>query len=281
MYTTDDKKFKVPYVKYIVIGIILGIGILMKGSVGILIVALLMHLLLKNIRNIRYVFLTIMVIVGISSMWNIYIKNCSWIDMSNDSELQFPVTHFVMIGMNREVNGHFTVGDFQYTDQYSSKAEKQKANIERIKQRIVNCGSLDTFGEYMFSKAADIWFEGQYMQDAHIGWGIEKGKVYDGLIAGRKYNNLYKIYIQVFTFTMHVFCVVGGLFSIKRPKEDFAMLFRLIMLGVMVFFMLWETNSRYILNFTPVFMLTAIYGADKIEEYFNTKNKDYLNTYEI
>lgn len=272
LYTMNNEKFKMPFMKYVFIGLTLGIGTLVKGSVVIMLVAVFMHLILTSNKNIRYALLTVILVIGTSTVWNIYIKNCSWIDMSNNDALECPSTHYIMMGINRDSSGNFSLADVNYTEQYASKAEKQKANIEKIKQRIVSFGSLDELGEYEFSKAAITWFDGQYMQDEHISWGIKKGMLYDGLITGRKYNNLFKIYTQVFTFIMHIFVIVGGLFSIKKPKADYAMFLRLTMLGVILFFMLWESKSRYILNFTPVFMLAAIYGIEEINKRFRVKN---------
>ena len=268
MYTSPDKRFRSPYIKYGMIGILLAIGALIKGSILVLLIAILLHLVITNVGNIRFALLTGIVVVGMSSAWGVYIQNCSWIDMSDNDALEFPLTHYFMMGLNRDTNGGYSQEDFEYTDQYASKAEKQKANIEKIKQRIVGFGTLGDLGEYELSRAANTWFDGQYMQDDHIIWGINKGRLYDGLIAGRKYNKLFKIYVQIFTFCMHIFAVAGGLLRIRNPKNDHAMFLRLTMLGAMCFFMIWESKSRYILNFTPVFLLAAIYGAQAVQELF-------------
>lgn len=109
------------------------------------------------------------------------------------------------------------------------------------------------------------------MQDEHISWGIKKGNIYEWLIGGRKYNALFKIYTQIYTYIMHIFVIAGALLSIKKSKADYAMFLRLTMLGVIFFFMLWESKSRYILNFTQVFMLAAIYGAEEIRNKLSAK----------
>lgn len=262
--TIDDRTLKRPWIKYLIMSISLAVGALVKGSVMVMFVAVLIYLILRKLRNIRYVLLMLVIVAGINGAWGHYIENCSWIDMSNNNALEFPLTHYFMMGINRETNGNYAQADFEYTEQYNTKAAKQRANIDKIKQRIVNFGTLGELSEFEFGKAADTWFDGQYMQNEHIAWGIKKGGIYDGLITGRKYNNLFKIYIQLFTFTMHVFAAAGALLSIKRPKADGAMFLRLIMLGVLFFFMLWESKSRYLLNFTPVFMLAAICGAEAI-----------------
>lgn len=103
------------------------------------------------------------------------------------------------------------------------------------------------------------------MQDNHIDWGLEKGKIYDVLTEGKAFYACYKVYIQIFSYCMYIFAVAGAFLSLKRPKAAYGMFLRLTMLGVILFFMLWESKSRYIFNFTPVFMLAAIYGAEEIK----------------
>lgn len=265
LYSVDDSRFKSPYIKYVLIGFAIGVGALIKGSIMVVPVALLIQLTLKAVKNIRFAMVTILVMVALSGAWGVYTKNCSWIDMSNNDALEFPLTHWVMMGFNRDVNGGYSQEDMEYTNKYTTKAKKQKANIRIIKYRLGSFSSLSDFGEYEFSRAADTWCDGQYMQDNHIDWGLEKGKIYDVLTEGRAFYACYKVYIQIFSYCMYIFAVAGAFLSLKRPKAAYGMFLRLTMLGVMLFFMLWESKSRYIFNFTPVFMLAAIYGAEEIK----------------
>ena len=52
--TIDIKKFKLPYIKYILIGIFAGLGALIKGSIYVVLIAFCMQLILKHVNYIRF-----------------------------------------------------------------------------------------------------------------------------------------------------------------------------------------------------------------------------------
>lgn len=43
----------------------------------------------------------------------------------------------------------------------------------------------------------------------------------------------------------------------EKKKVDESWLMRIIFAGVLVFFELWETRSRYLVNFAPIFIMLA------------------------
>lgn len=266
--TIELKKFKLPYTKYICIGILFSLGALIKGSIYVAFIALCMQLILKHANHFRFVAVMLITVVTVQSSWNLYVKNCSWIDMSNNEAWEFPLLTFcAMMGINRTVNGGYSQSDLEYTAQYPTKSERQEANLKMIRYRIGSFGSLQELGEYEFSKAAATWCDGQYMQDNHISWSIEKRGLFDFLTDGRKYYGFYKIYTQAFTYCIYFFAIAGGLMRLKKPKADDGMFLRLTMLGIILFFMIWESKSRYLLNYTPVFMMAAVGGLEEIEDW--------------
>lgn len=62
-----------------------------------------------------------------------------------------------------------------------------------------------------------------------------------------------------------------SLFScVKKPRFDYITLMHIITFGVYLFFLIWETRSRYIFNFTPIFI---IIWADGIINILNKLKK--------
>ena len=271
LYSIPDEKFRFKYLKYLLLGAVICAGALVKGSIMLVIVALVAHLILCSIKNIKFAVVAVITLLVLNSAWNAYIVNCDWVNLSKNEKLEFPLTHWIMMGVNTDVNGGYSQSDFEYTDSFPTKDEKLSANVEVIMRRFGEFDSLSDFADYEFSKAALTWGDGQYMQNNHIEWGINKGKIYDFIsVSGSQYS-MYNIYIVVFAFCMYIFAVAGGVFNLKENKSDCGMFLRLTMLGVIFFFMMWESKSRYILNFTPVFMLAAIYGLEEIKTHIFNK----------
>ena len=52
----------------------------------------------------------------------------------------------------------------------------------------------------------------------------------------------------------------SGLHSRRKRRVDPATFFRIAVFGMVLFFLIWETNARYPFNFTPLYMLLATEG---------------------
>lgn len=260
-----------PYTAYALMGVFIAAGALIKGSVAVIAVAAVIQLLLKSLKNVKFAAVMAAALVAVSCVWSAYEGSISWLDTSQKDRYAFPVTHWIMMSLDTSVKGKYSQSDFEYTDKYTSKAKKQKADIRRIKERLAGFGSVGELADYELERAAALWCNGSYMQDNHIAWGIEKGAIYDVLTPGREYYPVYKVYALLYVFCMYIFAAAGALAALKAPKADSAMFLRLTMLGAMLFFAMWENNPRYLLNFTPVFMLAAIWGLEAIKDRYISK----------
>ena len=68
--------------------------------------------------------------------------------------------------------------------------------------------------------------------------------------------------------------------GIRSDKIGAELLLKIILCGVFSFFLLWEARSRYLVNFTPVFLLLEGYSIERIWLILPKKNKKlYKNTY--
>ena len=63
---------------------------------------------------------------------------------------------------------------------------------------------------------------------------------------------------QMFLILMTAY---SGLHARRKGKAGLTLLFRLAIFGMVIFFMIWETNARYPFNFTPLLMLLATEGT--------------------
>jgi len=52
-----------------------------------------------------------------------------------------------------------------------------------------------------------------------------------------------------------------------NKKGECRMIFSLGMLGIMIFLLIWETRSRYLVNFIPYFVLLSYFGIEQIHQF--------------
>ena len=66
---------------------------------------------------------------------------------------------------------------------------------------------------------------------------------------------------------MLLFMILSGFFALKRKRISKITLIQGIVFGATLFFMVWETRSRYIFNMTPLFILLSADGLLSLWEH--------------
>lgn len=251
---------------FVGLGACLAVGFLLKGSCIIMAVALLVHSLISsfNRRTLAGIAATAVCFCVIWQGWNVYVHHCSWIDMSREEELTFPAAHWVMMAMSG--NGGFHQDDFDYTWSYGSKEEKQAADVRRIREKIDAMGGFGGFISFELQKMAGTWGDAKFAQQPHLNW-IKKDTVMQEFVEkDGKYHTAFYLYTTAFIlvlYTLFIVSIAHGMFQ----KNNMASLFNICIFGVMLFFAFWETKSRYLLNFTPIFFLCAADGMRNLMIY--------------
>lgn len=82
------------------------------------------------------------------------------------------------------------------------------------------------------------------------------------MLADGKYYRIVFYYCQIFHFTMLLGIIVSIGYSIKNGRKEKAIISisKLSIFGLLIFLLLWETRSRYMLNFIPIYILTWVSG---------------------
>lgn len=258
----DGIKRRLPWL--IGLGLCLGVGFLLKGSCIIVGVALLIHSLMSTFGRRTFAGIAVVALCfGILyQSWNVYVRNCSWVDMSREEELTFPAAHWVMMALSG--NGGFHQDAFDYTASFGTKAEKQAADIRLAREKIEAMGGIGGFLSFELQKIAGTWGDAKFAQQVHLNW-IEKDTIMQEFVEkDGKYHTAFYIYTTSFilvVYTLFLVSIANGIFR----KNGIETLFNICIFGVLLFFAFWETKSRYLINFTPVFFLCAIDGLRRLD----------------
>ena len=102
-----------------------------------------------------------------------------------NEERNFGPTHYIMMGLNAERSGVFEEEDVLYSNSFQTKAERQRANVQVIKERLNNYGPLG-FIKLLVNKALINFNDGSFA------WEVE-GNFYKELLPD---NN--KIFAPIF-----------------------------------------------------------------------------------
>lgn len=274
------------------------LGMLMKPTNIFILIAIFVHWLLNNndlnnikkwIQIISAVIITI--VIYFSSRWIVY--KC--IDYVPDDSQAKVAAHFLLMGSNPESHGIFNFDDDYYTSQFPSKEEKTRADMELFKQRIIDMGFVNTIKHY--TKKTNFIFN-----NGILGWGKEANFIEEiPQIEGEgikeffrniyylsgdyvneandfknngKYSIIYVVFNQFIWIFILLMCVVSSFFK----SNNYEIILRIAVIGICMFAILFEANTRYLINYMPAFILMAFVGyeklSDKLEKYIKKTGRN-------
>lgn len=266
----DSKKKLYSVIQLILSGFLVFMGYKIKGSVIILIPVFLIYFIvftkrfniLKRICQFS-VFITGCIIMSVLS--GIVIGCFNIAEKEELEEIQFPPTHWVMMGLRGR--GNFNSDDFWFTVNSGNYEQKKKANIEEIKKRLSDYG-LYGIVEHLAVKLSWTWWDGTYM----IGYYIKKGS--DSMLRNFIcHSNAFKVYCTVFHVSLLfsiIYSFISGAFSKRINRE---ILLKIIFCGIYFFLVVWESRSRYLVNFTPIFLMIFAGAIRDISDFAQIKFK--------
>lgn len=258
----ENPKMKTKIPQLIFSGFLLIAGYKIKGNVIILLPVFLLYLAVTCTKiNRKAYFKTLCIlltgIIASTAVCSAFIRSFDIADKSELEEIQFPPTHWVMMGLHDR--GGFYINDFWFTVNSGNYEQKQEANINEIKNRISDYG-VSGMAKHIAKKVSWTWGDGTYF----IGYYLRKNADENAFKRFVTKSAGFKWYCSVYQFMllfMILFSFISGSLSERQGKEIFL---KIVICGVYFFFLIWETRSRYLVNFSPVFIITAAYSVKTI-----------------
>lgn len=191
------------------------------------------------------------------------IKSYSNARFEKTLEYNFPLTHWVMMGLNDY--GILDLEDVNLTnDAGDTKEEKQNANIEEIKKRVSDRG-VSGMAKLFVQKINNTFTEGTHDIELRARSQNYYSSVWSYVLG--KDNLLFTIYCQGFRFFTYVFMLICLAAALIKKKNDFRIMpFVITILGGFAFYILWETKQGYSLPFTIFMLVLTALGMNICEE---------------
>lgn len=245
------------------IGIACAVGMLVKFTVLISLIAVIVyHLLKKNFLSvIPMVAISVAIIFGIFSLFNQYFY-ANHLDEATAENLNTPYSHWVM--MSLEGQGQYNPQDYEFTRSFNDASERSTAISNRIKERIGAKGVVGMLE--LFNKKAIIVFgdgtlaQSDFLDDNPVNLNSLHSLVtYDG--------ENYKMYRYICSgvyFSLLLLMLVSAFNGFRLNRQSMELLPMLCMFGIMLFLMFWEVSSRYVTNYVPMVVILAVGGLDSM-----------------
>ena len=251
----------------IVIGIILCAGMLLKTSVAILFIGFLIFIVFfkswkHSVVCCSLVAAGFLLVYGSFHLWS---SNTSMVDLTDCENLKKPYTHYLMMELAGQ--GGWNQHDTSYTMSIYGAKQKKKANWDQINARLSHYGATG-YIRFLYKKAAWTWGDGTYYACNKLHRKpLHNSKLHDYVLdTGTDYNKFKQI-CDGYQILLLLLTLVSATHCLLKKYINILFLLQVTLFGVCIFLLLWETRSRYLLNFVPLLLVTSI---DELLVLYNT-----------
>lgn len=254
---------------YAIIGILGAGGGQIKLTVVFMLIAITLQLLLQEkIKEYAPKIIIMAVTFFITTKIFYAVVNSHGIfDFKSTEKSPVPFTHWIMMGMKG--HGGWDYDDYMFTYTFPTREERIQENLKEIKKRLHNYGSEGYF-KFLTIKATWTWGDGTYYSPSKLRREpINNGIYQEIFLETGKYFKYYAYFSQVVHISILFLILVSALCNIWSKDHSYTNVLRIVMFGLMVFLLIWETRSRYITNYIPIFILIAIEGVQLLQKFLS------------
>lgn len=256
LYFKEQKTWKKRILFAGVMSVVLTIGMLIKFTVLIILVAVIIDALLsidwKKVCLI-VVFSIFVAFVSFNIMGTyMYSRH---LDKQVCEELKTPYLHWVMMGLQNY--GYYSPEDYEYTRSFKAD-ERNKACLSKIEERVNNMG-FKGITELFINKADVCFGDGTFALSDFLDDAPAKDRWLHKYIlyAGERYSS-YQHLVTGILLGIYLFMLIGAIMCLKEREKNIILAPRLAGLGILAFLLMWETSGRYFTNFVPLLLICAV-----------------------
>lgn len=236
----------------------------MKGNMLLLIIVMIIYTLIaKPIKkSILYILSSILIVALLSNGFTEFIYRSQISSPQLEEKYKMPIAHW--IGMSLIGDGGFRRDDFEEIKNAGSYQQKNKKCIKRIKNRL-KCYKPSSFYEHCKDKVTYTWCDGTYfsLHQTYFYPLAHHAVAFPNHPLHYFFNSsIYTIYADMYQCMILITLLLSV--SYNRKSITPLLLIQGMVLGSVLFFLFWETRSRYILSLTPLFFLLSACSIDKI-----------------
>ncbi len=233
--------------------------------------------------NIYYIIIILLIMLT-GYMTYTYIRkanNSMGIDV--DKEKRFNITHYAMLGWNTESKGVFTIKDENFSGKYEKLKDREKANIEELKKRIIEMGIggvINQISRKILTNYNDGTFSGVatfvYIRDEYNIQGLDNNlsEFLKNVYYERgKYNQIYTQIMQCLWISILIF----NMFSYNDSKSRKIAIIILALIGLFLFETIFEARSRYIFVYVPLYIFIGVIGIKNVLNWTSRRIKCMKN----
>ena len=259
-------KQKISYI--MVSGSMIGIGSLIKPTTLILLIAILIYLIIVENKKVnKYIFVPLIIMLVVIPLIGQKVFINHFFDKESINKYRIPTLHYILIGM--ENNGEYSEKRYKEINSYVGEDTKINVVKKNLKNRIKEMTKNNEVLSFYNRKIAYTWTDGTFYSRVKLVREPVHEK-YTKLVSSSKGEDI--IYWSISNgewFILLLLMIFGISYRKYLPKElkEFSLLLYITTFGIFLFLLIWETRSRYLVNFIPLFLVNAYIGLCALTNY--------------
>lgn len=238
------------------------IGFKFKATNIFILIAVLIDLFHE--KKYKEILINIALLVAIMLPINLLIENSYNISQEEINKNQFPYSHWIMMSLNPNTNGGYNQTDVNFTRESGNIEEKKEAISNEIQTRINNYGVAALLERVFITKNNRTWAEPTLATSDYLNRDTQNSNIITDLVTkDGKYFKAYSNYISIIYKLILIGIIISGIYNYKN-KQKYVYIAQLMIIGIFIFELIWECNSRYIYSFLPFLLITSGYGYAKL-----------------
>ena len=263
---TNSKKLK--YILFVIIGIVTAVGMIVKLSVVFMLIAICIDIFLAlDIKKyIIKICVCILSLAIIFITFQTYVYNCGILDKATADTKKIPYSHW--LSMTLVNDGSYNNEDYGYIYSFKTTKEMDKVAWDKYFQRLNDYG-VTGYIIFLNRKQITTWGNGTFNINEFLRTRpVNNTSLHDIVLSGGKYNMMFSnicqgIYIGLFfLIILYIFIIVKKRKGYKSTDNKSLAIY-IVILGLYIFFLIWEANPRYLINYIPIFIIAAVPGINE------------------
>ena len=240
----------------------------LKATAIIVLIAIILHVIFSlRVKKVLLCVITLVSMFFVSlKLYDVTFENLHMLDMTQYERYNFPYTHWIMMGL--KTPGGFNQNDYNYTKSFKTKDQKTEVNLKVISERLSAMG-VGGFVEHLSEKINYTWNDGTYFSSKLLARKpLTNGIVRDYYSIDGQYNSFYQWTSDGLHYAIIILMIVSAFHGLSKNNKnrtfDFISCLRLAIFGLFLFLLIWESKSKYLVNFIPIMYIIAIDGVNYI-----------------
>ena len=250
------------YTQYALAGILLAAGYQIRATVIITAAALLIYAVLRirSFRRSREAFSVLAVLFGAVLMVGAYKTAERHYVGFDPSQTGYPAVHWVM--MSAQGEGQYNSADDAYTGSFSTKEERTRADLDRLKERLEQMGPGGLLT--LFRNKLRVAFSDGDDDYASLFQTMREASPVQKYINGSRSDYL-AVYLHSYHSLLCGLILLALVWRAFRGKRGFLDVIALNVCGAYLFYLIWEVDEAYSIPFMLMLLMLEAAGMEKLD----------------